>query len=159
MPPGSLEADSGVLTREISLPDEQATLSCAARLAELLAPPKMIFLYGELGTGKTTFARGFIRAKGHRGKVRSPTYTLFERYTLPSATVLHLDLYRLGGPLELEALAIRDFLDEHSFCLVEWPERAAGYLGAPHLQLHFHYAPSGRTLALSTSLELDLTRI
>lgn len=138
----------------IHLLDEQATAAFAARLAERLRPPCLLFLQGQLGTGKTSFARGFVRAKGYHGVVRSPTYTLMELYPLADCTILHLDLYRLGDVRELEELGVRDFLSQDTYCLVEWPERAGRYLGTPDLVLHFAYAEPGRSVVVEPDIDL-----
>jgi len=111
----------------------------------------IVYLHGELGTGKTTLARGLLRGLGYTGKVRSPTYTLVEPYQLAQGTVYHLDLYRLGSPGELEWLGLRDMLGEQALLLVEWPERGAGVLPAPDLEIHIDYAGAGRVVNLQAA--------
>jgi tRNA threonylcarbamoyladenosine biosynthesis protein TsaE len=142
-------------------PDEAAQLAWGAALgAVLMAQPDagarrghdaapggaLVFLEGDLGAGKTTLVRGLLRGLGHRGPVRSPTYTLVETYELPGALVHHLDLYRIADPEELEYLGIRDLLDGNSLVLVEWPERGAGVLPAPDIRVHIEHLQEGRRL-------------
>jgi len=88
----------------------------------------VVYLTGDLGAGKTTLARGFLKQRGYSGSVKSPTYTLFETYDLPDLSVVHLDLYRLHEPSELDALGLRDMDRPHTVWLVEWPDRGAGRL-------------------------------
>lgn len=94
-----------------------------------------IHLQGELGAGKTTLVRGYLRGCGYRGNVKSPTYTIIEPYLIEYKRVYHFDLYRIGEPEELEAIGLRDYLDGESRILVEWPERAADLLPQPDLLL------------------------
>ena len=120
------------------------TETVGGAFAACAAAPLTLWLRGDLGSGKTTFSRGFIQALGYRGRVKSPTYTLLESYAAGGFNVLHLDLYRLGGAHEFEALGARDHLDERSICLIEWPENAARGLPAPDATLRFLFAGEGR---------------
>jgi tRNA threonylcarbamoyladenosine biosynthesis protein TsaE len=113
--------------------------------------PGIVYLYGELGTGKTTLARGLLRGLGYQGKVRSPTYTLVEPYQVAQGTVYHLDLYRLGSAEELEWLGLRDMLEEQALLLVEWPERGVGVLPPADLEIHIDYAGDGRVVTLNAA--------
>ena len=99
----------------------------------------VITLSGELGTGKTTLVRGALQAQGVDSGVRSPTYTLLEYYPLESFAVAHFDLYRLGDAEELEYLGYRDYLNPQTLCLIEWPQRASGYLNAVDLAIDIDY--------------------
>jgi tRNA threonylcarbamoyladenosine biosynthesis protein TsaE len=129
--------------------DADATRELGARFARACNAVRLnddallVVLTGELGAGKTTFVSGVLRALGHAGPVRSPTYTLIEPYELSGRAVVHGDLYRLRHPDELEDIGLRDLLQPGSMVFVEWPERAEGRLGTPDLALDFHYVTSG----------------
>lgn len=130
------------------LEGEAAQDAFGRRIAEHLSPPCVIYLQGDLGTGKTTLIRGLLRGLGHAGPVRSPTYTLLEPYELQSMQLYHLDLYRLGDPEELELLGLRDLLEPGSVLCVEWPERGTGVLPPPDLTIRIEHDDSARELDL-----------
>lgn len=119
------------------------------RLAALCRPGMRIHLQGELGAGKTTLARGILHGLGYQGSVKSPTYTLVEPYLIDNKRIYHFDLYRIADPEELEAIGLRDYLDGDSLCLVEWPERAAAFLGEPDLLISIAIEGTGRVVTLT----------
>ncbi len=124
---------------------EEATLEFAANIASICKPPLIIFLQGDLGSGKTTFARGFISALGYSGNVKSPTFTLVETYDLENLRLYHFDLYRLNDPLELEYVGIRDLVGERDvMCLIEWPEKGGAELPPADLEIRLQYQGESR---------------
>lgn len=114
---------------------EQKMEQFGAALAGRVETGCVIFLTGDLGAGKTTLVRGFLQALGHEGVVTSPTFTLLEVYEPGTVQVVHIDLYRLDEPAELEELAIRDYLGEQSVLLVEWADRARCGLPDPDCEV------------------------
>lgn len=144
---------------ELRLLDESSTLAAGARLAAF-SGGGIVFLHGNLGMGKTTLSRGVLQALGHRGGVKSPTYTLVEPYDLPNGRrVYHFDLYRLGDPEELEYLGVRDYFDGESLCLIEWPQRGTGFLPKPDVDLYLEPDLPGRKLLAVANTELGSARL
>ena len=143
----------------MTLADAAATERAGAALAQALPRDRslLITLAGELGSGKTTFARGVLRALGVTGPIRSPSYTLVEPYETGAGPVHHLDLYRLrGGAGELEALGYRDLRALPGWVMVEWPERAQSALGVPDVALTFEHLPEGRRLTADIGRHLRI---
>ena len=138
----------------IVLADSAATDALGARLADALAasaqPPALVIaLAGDLGAGKSTLARALLRRLGVGGAIRSPTYTLVERYTTAVGDCLHLDLYRLADPGEVDYLGLDDAHAQAVLWLVEWPERGGDRLPAVDLVLHLRMHDGGRHLVAS----------
>lgn len=139
--------------KTLFLADEAATVAAGEALGMAsidcgLSDGLVIFLGGQLGAGKTTFSRGVLRAFGHRGAVKSPTYTLVEPYEFTGHRVYHFDLYRLGDAEELEYMGVRDYFGPGNLSLVEWSERGAGVLPAPDLEVDLALRGEGRELVL-----------
>jgi tRNA threonylcarbamoyladenosine biosynthesis protein TsaE len=132
------------------LADEQAMSDFGARIARVTQGHGLIFLEGNLGMGKTTLSRGIIRGLGHVGAVKSPTFTLVEPYEMGDIRAFHFDLYRLVDPEELEFLGIRDYFEDDALCLIEWPDKGAGFLPKPDLTITISPQDSGRSLKISS---------
>lgn len=133
----------------LDLADEAATLGFGAAVAKAITPNLTIYLHGDLGAGKTTFARGLIHGLGFVGKVKSPTYTLVEPYEVvlnqtESLNLYHFDLYRFNDEEEWEAAGFRDYFNPLSVCLIEWPEKAAHSLPAADIDISFNLKGDGR---------------
>jgi len=137
----------------LHLADELATLALGANLAPALRPGMSIHLCGELGAGKTTFARGLLRALGYEGKVKSPTYSLVELYTVSRLHLYHFDFYRFDSPRAWQDSGFREHFNDASVCLVEWPEKAGAALPRPDLRLTLAPAARGRDVTLEAFTE------
>jgi tRNA threonylcarbamoyladenosine biosynthesis protein TsaE len=131
----------------LNLPGEAATLRFGAALAAGAANGLVLHLKGELGSGKTTLARGLIRALGHPGRVKSPTYTLLEPYSLLRLNLYHFDFYRFKNRSEWLSSGFREHFNPHSLCIVEWPERAGDLIAPPDLEIHLSYNGEAREAA------------
>lgn len=126
------------------LADEAATLAFGAQLARELQPGLTFYLEGDLGAGKTSLVRGMLRALGYAGRVKSPTYTLIESYSLPTFELYHFDLYRMHDPREWLDAGFRDVNDGRAISLIEWPQKAAGWLPPPDVLIAFRIGDDGR---------------
>jgi tRNA threonylcarbamoyladenosine biosynthesis protein TsaE len=141
-----------------TLGDAAATDALAAALARSFPGAgqtgAVMYLRGDLGAGKTTCVRGLLHALGVTGRVRSPTYTLVEPYRVGALNFVHIDLYRLRTPLEVEELGLRDYCESGCLLLIEWPERGGLSLPAADVDLGLRYANSGRAARLSAQSPL-----
>lgn len=132
----------------MNLADESATVALAQRLAARLKPGMVIYLYGDLGAGKTTLVRGVLNALGYTGRVKSPTYTLVEPYHIAGLDLRHFDLYRLHDEEEWEAAGFRDEFDGHNIFFIEWPEHALGLIPPADVKIDFEILAQGRKVAI-----------
>jgi len=112
------------MTREFTTTSPQETIALGKELAASLAPPKLVLLRGDLGAGKTTLVKGIAEGfeAASQNDVTSPTFTLIHEYRGPSATLYHIDLYRVDTQRELETLGLDDLMDDRSLLLIEWGE-------------------------------------
>lgn len=147
------------MSESLWLADEAETEFLGACLGSVSGSGAMLFLEGDLGTGKTTLTRGLLRSLGHKGAVKSPTYTLVEPYDTLQPPVYHFDLYRLGDAEELEMMGIRDYMEKQALVIVEWPRRGEGLLPAPDCHVALKHEGRGRRARLSAGSALGETLI
>lgn len=138
------------------LPDEAATLALGGALAAALTQGPadlVVYLEGDLGAGKTTLVRGLLRELGYAGKVKSPTYTLVELYTISRLNLYHFDFYRFERPEEYLDAGLDEYFQGSGVCLVEWPDKAGAYLPLADLRVRLFLADAGRSVALLADSE------
>jgi tRNA threonylcarbamoyladenosine biosynthesis protein TsaE len=141
------------------LADEGDTLAFGAALAAGLAPGLVIYLWGDLGAGKTTLVRGALRSLDYAGKVKSPTYTLIEPYLLSSLNLYHFDFYRFAVPEEYLDAGLDEYFAGTGACLVEWPDKALPYVAPADVEVRLTVAGSGRLAEASALTEAGRTCI
>jgi tRNA threonylcarbamoyladenosine biosynthesis protein TsaE len=151
--------DDKGLAASVQLANEAATLALGARLAEsgALAPGLSIWLEGDLGSGKTTLVRGILKALGHEGTVKSPTYTLIEPYVISRINLYHFDFYRLTSPEEFLDAGLDEYFSGEGICLVEWPRQAVPYLAPPDLVITLSLKDGGRWCEIRAKTESGRT--
>lgn len=135
----------------IVVTDPEAMEQLGSRLSRYAYAGMQIHLSGDLGAGKTTLVRGFLRGLGHAGTVKSPTYTLVESYRLETFEIYHFDFYRVKHPDEIEAIGFRDYRSDGAICLIEWPEMAGRNIGQADLLIRFAINEQGRDIELIAS--------
>lgn len=137
----------------LHLPTPEATAALGAALAQCLlagaASGLVIWLEGELGAGKTALVRATLRALGHAGPVKSPTFTLLELYKVSSLYCYHFDFYRFNEPREFQDAGLGEYFDGRAVCFVEWPDKAAGFVPAADLRIRLVHAGDGRELTIT----------
>src|SRR5450759_4067454 len=138
---------------KLFLVNESSTDALGVHIAPLLASGMVIFLSGHLGAGKSSLARAMLRALGYQGKVKSPTYTLVELYTISRLDLYHFDFYRFHDPKEWRDAGFNECFNDASVCLVEWPEKAAGLLPDADLDIVFNFAGDGRDVSVGAGTE------
>src|SRR6478609_5230653 len=142
------------------LPDESDTQALGRALARALGPGPVIYLQGDLGAGKTALTRALLHAAGHKGAVKSPTYTLSEPYRIEldgrTVNLIHYDLYRMSSPEEFLDAGFREDFDGRNICIVEWPEKGEPVLPPPDVQILLSVSGLGRTVELQALSELGL---
>lgn len=132
---------------QFSCPKPIDTERLAQRLALACPNGSVIYLHGDLGSGKSTFARAFIHALGFQGSVKSPTYSLLEAYALADGLdAVHMDLYRLADPEEIAFLGLDEYDKKAKVWLIEWPEKGIGYIPRADVAIHFRMNQIGRML-------------
>lgn len=137
----------------IELAQEADTLALGASLARGASGGLVLYLSGDLGSGKTTLARGLIHALGHEGRAKSPTYALVEVYDLSSIHLYHFDFYRFKNKQEWEDAGFREYFAPDALCIVEWPERAAGLLAPADVEIRLEFAQHGRLARIHCASE------
>ena len=136
------------------LPAESDTLAFGAALAPHLQGGMVVYLTGELGAGKTTLARGILRGLGYTGRVKSPSYAIVEPYSFSRLYLYHFDFYRFVKPEEFEEAGFREQFNPDSVCIVEWPEKAAGFVHAADIKIRIKASGSGRELEIDADTEV-----
>ena len=138
---------------KISLLNEKKTLEFGNNIAKNLFVGLLIFLKGELGSGKTTLTRGLINGLGHKGSVKSPTYSLLEQYKFEKLNINHFDLYRFNTSDEWITSGFQEHINNVDVNIIEWPEMAREILPKPDLEIRFSYANEGRVINIKSFTE------
>ncbi|HQT26120.1 MAG TPA: tRNA (adenosine(37)-N6)-threonylcarbamoyltransferase complex ATPase subunit type 1 TsaE [Burkholderiales bacterium] len=137
----------------LHLRDENETIALGKKIARVLRPGLVIHLEGELGAGKTALVRSMLKAMGHTGKVKSPTYALVELYTISRLHLYHFDLYRFDNPEEWNDSGFREYFNPESICFVEWPERGGKLLPEPDIRISLGFEGEGRHVEIDAISE------
>ncbi len=131
-------------------------MALGGKIAAAFPQGGLVFLNGDLGTGKTTLVRGLLRSLGFKGTVKSPTYALVEPYHIAGRDIYHFDLYRLADPEELEYMGVRDYLSSEALCLIEWSEKAQSFLPAESLSLFIQHDGEARKVSIEFADHIDI---
>lgn len=136
------------------IPNELRMLELGQKFARACSQEAIIFLYGNLGAGKTTLARGFLQGLGHKGTVKSPTYTIVENYHFEKLDVFHFDFYRVKDIEELEYIGLADYFRDNAISLIEWPENGGCLLPPVDLSCYIESQVLGRNVKLVAHTEI-----
>ena len=128
-------------------------------LANYVQPATSLWLQGALGAGKTTLCQGLIRGLGYTDAVKSPTFTLVNSYTIGQLVVHHFDFYRISDPYEFDLIGGRDYFSDDSFCIIEWPERAASVLPQPTLCINLEMNNLSRNALIENNAGYPVEKI
>ncbi len=150
-------ADDNGASLSAHLPAEADTEAIGAALAPTLHPGLKIWLIGNLGMGKTTLTRGLLRALGHDGKVKSPTYTLIEPYVVSRLDLYHFDFYRFNSPEEYLDAGLDEYFADQGVCIVEWPDKAFPYLPSPDVEIRLEVRGAGRFVEIDGKTDAGQT--
>jgi tRNA threonylcarbamoyladenosine biosynthesis protein TsaE len=145
---GAFVSSQMVTIADFDIVGEEAMVAFGCHLSKSLPRPLIITLQGDLGAGKTTLSRGVLQGLGHKGAVKSPTYTLVEPYKLDVGMVYHFDLYRLVDAEELDYMGFTDYLEDAVLCLIEWPERGEGFLPTADVSIRIMHENDGRRVTV-----------
>lgn len=136
------------------LKSEADTKTLAKNFAVIIKPPLLIYLVGEIGSGKTFFVRALLQAMGFKGAVKSPTYSLLETYSFDTYVINHFDLYRFSHALEWYDLGFDQIANHHSINLIEWPEKISSITLNPDIILNITYNGPARCLDIKSNTEI-----
>ena len=136
------------ITYELLINNPLEMFQLSQQLAKVITKTAIIYLIGNIGVGKTTLNRGILQNLGYKGAIKSPTYTIVEYYNINGQRVYHFDLYRLVNSEELEYIGGRDYFEEDSICLIEWPYHAVGALPDADLEIQLDYNLPGRKASI-----------
>lgn len=141
-------------TRSIFLANEVETNALARQLVKLAKPGLKLYFYGEIGAGKSTFIRAFLKELGLNERIKSPTFSLVEPYQKGELHIYHIDLYRIVSLYELEEIGLLEYFNQDTICCVEWAERGEAMLPTPDLQFYLDIHNSGRFLKINAQSEV-----
>ncbi len=139
------------MAKHINISSADEMIKFGKQLSKNLKGGDVIYLNGDLGAGKTTLTKGIIKGLGYDGNIKSPTFTLVESYQPTDLDVHHFDMYRIADPEELEWMGIRDYFNDQSIVIIEWPEKGEGFLPNANIKINISYLENGRAIEIIES--------